>query len=559
MVSLHALCQFLSIARNLTNISERSTWKYQAVSKTVNFTKVKYPQVFCEYLDLSHNDLTSLTGNISAAFPRLKILDLSYNKLSFIFASFQRISSIYCIFSDFVQKATQLEIIQLGNQLFHYHFYADLLVHKEIIPVAFKRLSSPDNQCIKLVYYEDFEFVSHPEVYCYSNATELNKRIRTEFLFTDSDIFKQIEHCPQDLIYFIPIASNLKRINIGNSLETYIDVINYNIFQADNLWPSFCFYKNNIESIQISGKTLPDLTGFDPSLRKPAFGNLKELTVREAGPQADIAILMQFFAPHIQRLDLRNGDILFDTEIKLCDVTTELEYLDLSQTNAVNLNLDYLQGCKNLMFLNLSFTSLVSIDEKLLNYFDELVQRNGEFKLDMTGNTFHCFCHNNHTSTIYWIKHTSVKIMDINSLLCHGHNGVELLVHKDWKIYEKSCSYLDEIITSVVITSTIFTFIICCHCCMKCTRRNRYKLETIYHKLRLAYQGQMTTADDPVYDVYLCYIHSDDLQMEEIREFLEDKSNLKCCIPQRDFSFTATDDVTEIEQGIEQSSTTLVL
>ena len=47
--------------------------------------------------------------------------------------------------------------------------------------------------------------------------------------------------------------------------------------------------------------------------------------------------------------------------------------------------------------------------------------------------------------------------------------------------------------------------------------------------------------------------------MEEIREFLEDKSNLKCCIPQRDFSFTATDDVTEIEQGIEQSSTTLVL
>ena len=47
--------------------------------------------------------------------------------------------------------------------------------------------------------------------------------------------------------------------------------------------------------------------------------------------------------------------------------------------------------------------------------------------------------------------------------------------------------------------------------------------------------------------------------MEEMRNFLEDKRNLRCCIPQRDFGACDTDDVTALEQSLEKSATTIVL
>ena len=47
--------------------------------------------------------------------------------------------------------------------------------------------------------------------------------------------------------------------------------------------------------------------------------------------------------------------------------------------------------------------------------------------------------------------------------------------------------------------------------------------------------------------------------MEEMRVFLEDKRDLKCCIPHRDFGSTGMDDVTALEQSVEKSATTMVL
>ena len=41
--------------------------------------------------------------------------------------------------------------------------------------------------------------------------------------------------------------------------------------------------------------------------------------------------------------------------------------------------------------------------------------------------------------------------------------------------------------------------------------------------------------------------------------FLENKNELKCCIPHRDFGSSETDDVTALEQSLEKSATTIVL
>ena len=57
----------------------------------------------------------------------------------------------------------------------------------------------------------------------------------------------------------------------------------------------------------------------------------------------------------------------------------------------------------------------------------------------------------------------------------------------------------------------------------------------------------------------ICYVHDDDTAMEEIRNFIEDISNLKCCIPQRDFGACDTDDVTALEQSLDKSASTVVL
>ena len=47
--------------------------------------------------------------------------------------------------------------------------------------------------------------------------------------------------------------------------------------------------------------------------------------------------------------------------------------------------------------------------------------------------------------------------------------------------------------------------------------------------------------------------------MEEICIFLENESNLKCCIPQRDFEACTLDKTTALERILEKSASTVVL
>ena len=112
---------------------------------------------------------------------------------------------------------------------------------------------------------------------------------------------------------------------------------------------------------------------------------------------------------------------------------------------------------------------------------------------------------------------------------------------------------------SMLLAATVIFSIILTIQVFYCARKNRYRLTTWYYKLKLARKVESKTNRVYDWDVYICYVHEDDAVLEEIRNFIEDKSNLKCCIPQRDFGASDTDDVTALEQSLVKSASTVVL
>ena len=178
--------------------------------------------------------------------------------------------------------------------------------------------------------------------------------------------------------------------------------------------------------------------------------------------------------------------------------------------------------------------------------------------IDLTGNLFHCHCHDNHTSTIHWLRHTDVTIVNFASMLCIGHDGEELIWEKDLDRYRDACSILDEIVTAVAVSVASTLACVGLVVLWRQLHKHRYKLRTRYHKLRLAARG-LREEEHSRYDVFFCYVHSDDEAMEEVRAFLEGESGLKCCIPQRDFDYEDGDTSTATEKHLNVSAATLVL
>ena len=157
---------------------------------------------------------------------------------------------------------------------------------------------------------------------------------------------------------------------------------------------------------------------------------------------------------------------------------------------------------------------------------------------------------------MHWFRHTDVEIVNIDALQCVGHNGLELISAKDLNEYKDICSNREEIIVvsfvSCLSTLTFVGVIVL----MRYSYKHRYSIQTKLHKFRLAMRNEKYRT--PIFDVYISYAMDDDAVMEEIRHVIEDVHNLKCCIPQRDFSSIGAELVT-MEQNIEQSATTLVL
>ena len=184
--------------------------------------------------------------------------------------------------------------------------------------------------------------------------------------------------------------------------------------------------------------------------------------------------------------------------------------------------------------------------------FDEIFKETGNLTIDLTGNLFHCHCHEKHTSTIHWLRHTDVTIVNFEQLQCVGAKNEEPIHSKDMTAYYKQCSVIDEIIITIIscaLTFLALTSIFCCY-------RKFHNFIIYFHKIRLFVRG--FTSEELDFDVYFCYIHEDDVNVEKIRHFLEEECRLKCCIPQRNFSDQFTDDYDQAELNMMKSASTVV-
>ena len=160
-----------------------------------------------------------------------------------------------------------------------------------------------------------------------------------------------------------------------------------------------------------------------------------------------------------------------------------------------------------------------------------------------------------------WLRHTDVNIHNFDQLTCLGHNDEEYIAAKDWEMHSEICSYWHDIIWAIVLTATSIVLTFTIAQLIFYAKKHRYKIRTWYYKLRLANTRSLVSEQRQSfkYDVYICYLHNDDTAMDEIRNFLEDENDLKCCIPQRDCSVCTVDNISAVEQSLENSASTVVL
>ena len=85
--------------------------------------------------------------------------------------------------------------------------------------------------------------------------------------------------------------------------------------------------------------------------------------------------------------------------------TLGLSHMENLEEKLLKLNLT---DCFPLRTINISYNRLNYLNKWLMDTFDALQRRTGNLTIDLTGNPFHCYCHEHHTSTMYWMRHTDV-------------------------------------------------------------------------------------------------------------------------------------------------------
>ena len=312
-----------------------------------------------------------------------------------------------------------------------------------------------------------------------------------------------------------------------------------------------CLQKNSLKSFDISQLEFLNSPGFRQRLGY-IYG-MNNLEVLFLNKMDNFSFkLIPDSTQHVQRLYMSQNIFNFTEIYGICQVFPNLIFLDISILRNSELPASFFSGCHKLQFLNMSFSNIIHFDSITLKTFDEIQEKAKNFSLDLSGNVLACACHEKHTSTIHWLRHTDVTIVNFEQLQCVGSNGKELIHTKDLIAYYKHCSVVDEILISVfsAVLAVIVTVVV------MCIYRKRRTLQTYWYKQKLFVKGFKSETFD--FDVYFCYVHEDDQKVENIRHFLEEECRLKCCIPQRNFSDQFTDDFDQAELNMMKSASTVV-
>ena len=211
--------------------------------------------------------------------------------------------------------------------------------------------------------------------------------------------------------------------------------------------------------------------------------------------------------------------------------------LDISNCKLKQLSRHFLDDCKHLQLLNVSANQMTSIPKHLRKALDN-IQLFQDLSVDFSGNAYHCHCHKDYDdviSMIHWMRSTKVKLLNVESYECTGHEQVELLLEKDVDVYKDMCSITEEIIQAVVSTLGVCFAIALVITGIRVAYRLRYRLKTWYYRRQLA-RGRQNNGVTSEFDIYIGYDDSDkSFVIYELSHILEIVYNFPCCLPNRDF------------------------
>ena len=496
----------------------------------------------CEYLDFSHSHLFSIRRGAFTACPKLKLIDLSHNRLLL-----RELDGLSPFLALSIFHPT-LEVVNIAHQV-------------SLDDRRRRRATSGD--CV--AQFHDAETGNLFDMSCMGDAvllqalqeTDMGNKMRCNIsncnfaedipcslMPSATQLLSRSGNCRINGFNLrIPIAPNLRRLNFSFVSKDANTVIT-------GFSNQLCLINNKLSSMDSSGTKAFRSPTFK-TLSFSGFEMVKEFTLQNGGFSVNLSEFGRFM-PNVEKLDVSNNEFAFEGKNKICENAENIQLLDLSNSNLKDMPSDLFHDCKTLQQLNLSNTNIQYLDRKMMKTFDAIHRATGNLSIDLSGNIFHCHCHDNHSTTMHWLRHTDVTILDYQRLYCTGHLGEELISEKDWKHYAETCSTVDEIIKAVIGTTLFFVALFC----IWQIHKHRYSLITQCYKLKLATRGAVAEEFD--FDAYFCYVHDDDQAMGEICDFLELEAKLKCCVPQRDFGALEAH-VAVMEQHMERSATTVVL
>ena len=498
-----------------------------SIRRQLNITDV-FPAYFAQsvrYLDLSRNDLETITGNFIVSFPQLKYLDVSYNRFVLVGKTIKGITV-----TSLLLFHPNIQVIVGG-----YQGSDDLKARKNLAHRTKRGLIqeifrgdglNPQKQSNCTRHFG--LFISHTQ-YC---------EIINCVLAEDGDfvpckyLHKLVFNFTNNFPIVVSTAPNLKQVKLGYSF--------HNPYPSNLLERRFSVQvKTHVLSIDISGNNgyiarydyaTPDMYGLD-GVKEFIMTNIQLLN----RPYFDITTLSML--PGLERLYLSSNSLFIPADFRLCHMFPNITVLDISNCKLQQLPQHFLNGCIHIRLLNVSANQMTSIPKHLRKALDN-IQLFQDLSVDFSGNAYHCHCHKEYDdviSMIHWMRSTKVKLVNVDAYECTGHEHVELILEKDVDVYKDMCSVTEEIIQAVASTLGVCIAVALVTVCARVAYRLRYRLKTWYYRRQLA-RGRQNNGVTSEFDIYIGYDDSDkSFVIYELTHILENVYGFRCCIPDKDF------------------------